>query len=188
MGKICFVQASKQPCRCDQGNFALYWAFVGQIYSTKSMEAWTFFLRWLRMLIWFSNSPPVPQLKWSSVSPLSTCHTKIPQASLSSPGLWVPAAHLNLSLLSSPQRHQRAQKVGHRELIAHTHTHTHTHIEKNASRIVAKKYPFCDRDLRVRQRNICCYLWAASTKWGIQWLFKDPVSAGQLGLHCYYFN
>lgn len=68
------------------------------------------------------------------------------------------------------------------------HTRAHAHTMRNALWIVAKKYTFCDRGLRVRQCNICCYLWAAGSKWGIQWLFKAPVSSGQLGLHCYCFN
>lgn len=140
------------------------------------MKAQLYFLCWLGTLIWYSKLLSAAVIMRFCLCPLSTCHTKIPQAFLSLPGLWVPAAHLNLSLLSGPQSHQRTEKVGHRESIAHTHTHT-----LKCCMNCGKKYTLCDRGHRVRQHNICCYPWAAALNGAFSDSSKPPFLQGNSG-------
>ena len=153
------------------------------------MKACTFFLCWLGTLISYSKL-------LSAAVIMKFCPSSVYLSCQDPPGFPVFAWPLSTSSPSqsvTPVRPttppKNPESRTRRTHCTHTHTHTHTHTYRERCFMnCGKKYTFCDRGLRVRQCNICCYLWAAGSKWGIQWLFKAPVSSGQLGLHCYCFN
>lgn len=149
------------------------------MYQTKDLKVKMFSLWRAGTLIWFSKLP-------SAVVLIKFCLSSVYLSYPDPPGFpvfaWPPSTS-SPSQSVTPVR-PTTPPTSPESRTPRTHC-THIHTPREMLRIVAKDTHLC---LRVRQPNICCYLWAAGSKWGIQWLFKALVSSGHLGQHCYCFN